>query len=220
MATETVENYLKALYTLSRESPAGEAGMTRLAATVGVTTGTATTMVKKLAAAKLVKYEKNRAVKLSAKGEKLALAVVRRHRIVETFLVRTLDLDWADVHEEAERLEHAVSDRLVDKLDAFLGHPGVDPHGDPIPGPDGLIRETALVALSACKLGAKLRVSRVLDQSGDFLRFVGRSGLRPGVIVSVAAVEAGAGTITLKVGAAAPVTLSNAAAAQVLVQPA
>lgn len=117
MASETVENYLKAIYSLCLESPAGEAGMTRLASSVGVTTGTATTMIKKLAAAKLVRYEKNKAVRLSAKGERLALSVVRRHRIVETFLVRTLGLDWADVHDEAERLEHAVSDRLVDKLD-------------------------------------------------------------------------------------------------------
>src|ERR1043165_5503845 len=144
MASETVENYLKAIYSLSAKSDSDQVSLGDLAAAVGVTPGTATTMVKKLALDRLAKYERYSGVALTAKGKQTALAVLRRHRLIETFLVRTLGMDWAEVHAEAERLEHALSDRLLQRLDAFLGHPAVDPHGDPIPDPRGRLRQTAL----------------------------------------------------------------------------
>ncbi|MBI5866658.1 MAG: metal-dependent transcriptional regulator, partial [Planctomycetes bacterium] len=137
MPSETAEDYLKAVLSLGRESPTGEAAMSRIAAIVGVTTGTATTMIKKLAAARLVRYERFGGVKLTSTGERAALNVLRRHRLVETFLVETLKLDWSVVHAEAERLEHAVSPLVLEALDNFLDRPSVDPHGAPTPDAKG-----------------------------------------------------------------------------------
>lgn len=225
MVTAAVENYLKAIYALQREGrdadSAGRpsAALGDLAAAVGVTPGTATTMVKKLAAQRLVKYERYAGVSLTAKGERAARQVLRRHRLIETFLVRTLGMDWSEVHDEAERLEHALSDRLLERLDRFLGHPAVDPHGDPIPDAHGRPRDMPLVAIARCKPGAKLRLARVLDQRAEFLRFLDRSGLRIDAVLTVESAEPGAGTICVRVGRGPIVALSDAAAASLLVEP-
>src|SRR5438046_8279 len=133
MASRTVENYLKALY--SEQQRAGDelVSMGRLASAMGVVPGTVTTMVKALADSGLVSYEPRGGVRLTRGGEQLALHVLRRHRLVELFLVKVLGLDWSEVHAEAEELEHAVSDKVLERIDALLEHPRVDPHGDPIP---------------------------------------------------------------------------------------
>lgn len=217
MATEAVENYLKAIYTLARESPDGEAGLTRLAAMVDVTPGTATTMVKKLAALRLVKYERYGGVMLTSKGERLALSVLRRHRILETFLVQTLGMDWAEVHDEAERLEHAVSDKMLDRLDAFLGRPSVDPHGDPIPDHQGHTRNMTLRTLAEIRAGRRVRVMRVTDQSASFLQFVARSGIQPGQRVHVESLSNEAGTVHVKPDGHEAISLSQSAARSLLV---
>ena len=189
MATETVENYLKAIYKLSSESTRGEAAMSRIALVLGVTTGTATTMVKKLAAAKLCRYERFGGVTLTAKGERIAVDVLRRHRIIETFLVETLKLDWSVVHAEAERLEHAVSPVVLEALDAHLGRPSVDPHGDPILDAEGRTREPRGEPLSSFPAGSRVRVTRITDQSEEFLSFVAMHGLRPGALAVVVFVD-------------------------------
>ncbi len=218
MASETVENYLKAIYTLCRESPAGEAGMTRLAASVGVTTGTATTMVKRLAAGKFVRYKRFGGVSLTSKGNRAALDIIRRHRLVETFLVETLKLDWSVVHAEAERLEHALSPVVLEALDAFLGYPGADPHGDPIPGADGRLRQTSpLVAIGDCKPGARVRLARVLNQGAEFLRFLDRHHLKLDAVLTIEAAESGAGTVTVRTEAGGTIAISEAAAGSLLV---
>ncbi len=218
MPTETVENYLKAIYTLGAESPEGEATVGRLAATLGVTAGTVTSMIKKLAEAKLAKYQRYGGVALSPKGKRAALNVLRRHRLIETFLVETLHLDWSEVHEEAERLEHAVSERLLERLDNFLGRPAVDPHGDPIPDHDGAIREPAVSPLSRVRPGVRVRIARIADQDPDFLRFIDRHGLRPGARVTVNAVDRHADSITLNVLRRPAVSLSLTAAAKLMVE--
>lgn len=220
MATETVENYVKAIYALRGRCEGPNVALGDVAAAVGVTPGTATTMVKKLARDRLAKYERYGGVALTARGEKMALAVLRRHRLIETFLVRTLGMDWSEVHDEAERLEHAVSDHLLEKLDDFLGHPAVDPHGDPIPGEDGRLREAALVAVARCKPGARVRLARVLDQRADFLRFLDRHQIRIGAVLTLERAEPGAGTVTVVVGGAGgkEVTIGEAAAANLLVE--
>ncbi len=216
MATETVENYLKAIFTLRKpgeedaQVPLGD-----VASAVGVTPGTATTMVKKLAGASLVKYERYGGVRLTAKGERAALAVLRRHRLIETFLVKTLGMDWSEVHADAERLEHALSDSLLERLDRFLGHPSVDPHGDPIPDIDGKFRAPHVVPVARCKAGAKLRLARVMDQSPEFLKFLDRNGLRIGAAVVVQSFEPGAGTMSLKVGSRT-VTIAERAAGNLM----
>ncbi|MCC6229877.1 MAG: metal-dependent transcriptional regulator [Phycisphaerales bacterium] len=198
MATETVENYLKALYTLTRESPTGEAGMKSLATLVGVTTGTATTMVKRLAAAKLARYERFGGVRLTSKGEAAAVDILRRHRLIETFLVQTLKLDWSVVHNEAERLEHAISPTVLEALDRHLGHPSHDPHGDPIPSAEGHLHEPGGRPLTDFTPGTRVRVVRIADQDSTFLTFVAGSGLRPGSLIEVRTLDSAAQTMSVQ----------------------
>src|SRR3954469_20129180 len=118
--------------------------MGRLATAMAVTPGTATTMIKAIAEANLVMYEPRTGVRLTKAGEQLALHVLRRHRLVELFLVKVLELDWSEVHEEAELLEHAISDKVLERIDSFLEHPSVDPHGDPIPTSKGKVNSPEL----------------------------------------------------------------------------
>jgi DtxR family Mn-dependent transcriptional regulator len=146
----------------------------------------------------------------------LALRVVRRHRLIELFLVKTLDLSWDEVHEEAEHMEHAVSDRLIDKIDEFLGHPDVDPHGDPIPRSDGTFETPASRTLAECRVGDHFRLARVLDQSPDFLRFLSNSGLSLGVAGQIVANSAQAGIVSVRVDGQ-ETTLGRAAAEKILV---
>src|SRR5881296_1896430 len=159
LPSSTVENYLKAIYqgqsTLSgaeRLVPMGQ-----VAAALGVTPGTATTMVKALAESGLAEYEPYSGVRLSAAGEKLAGLVLRRHRLVEAFLVQVMGMSWADVHDDAEQLEHVVSERLIDRIDEMLGRPTHDPHGDPIPSPNGEIAPIPIDSLLTCPTGAVLK---------------------------------------------------------------
>jgi DtxR family Mn-dependent transcriptional regulator len=218
MATETVENYLKAILTLSDESPDGEAGLARLAAVLGVTKGTATSMVKRLAEGRMVKAERYGGIRLTLKGRRAAVDVIRRHRLLETFLVRTLKLDWSVVHAEAERLEHAVSPTVIDAIDALLGHPAADPHGDPIPDRDGKVRPCASRPLCDCTVGSTVHVARVTDQDGAFLAFAARHGLRPGVSVKVLGVDPQAQSLLVQADGCEPVALAGAAAAKIAVQ--
>jgi len=218
MASETVENYLKAIYSLAAQAPGEQVSLGDLAGAVGVTPGTATTMVKKLARDKLARYERYAGVQLTPAGQRAALAVLRRHRLIETFLVRTLGMDWSEVHAEAERLEHAVSDRLLEKLDAFLGHPAADPHGDPIPDPRGRLRPSTLMSIAGCKSGKRVRLARVLDQSPAFLQFLDRHALAIGSPMVIQGSDPGAGTITVRSGDS-EITISESAAANLLVEP-
>ena len=227
MATETVENYLKAIDALERErAPSGKrtprdgkVSLGAVAAAVGVTPGTATTMVKGLAQKGLARYERYAGVRLTPKGQRMALAVLRRHRLIETFLVRTLGMDWGDVHEEAERLEHGLSDRLIDRLDQFLGRPAVDPHGDPIPDADGKMREPSVVSAAACADRTRGRVARVLDQRPEFLHFLSRHGLTPGASVVVEETDEATGTVRLNTGRGKSVVMARTAASNLMVQP-
>ena len=220
MATSTVEDYVKTLYLVhwaagvSNTVPVG-----RLAAAMGVVPGTATAMAKALAEAGLVEYESRSGVQLTAKGEHLALHVLRRHRLLELFLVDVLGLDWSVVHEEADRLEHAVSDRVLEKIDLFLGHPTVDPHGDPIPTSQGELDEPERTSLADCPVGVPQHVARVLNQNIAFLQFIERQGLRPGAVVTVEQREAAADASTVLVPGREPMSVSLAVAAQILVTP-
>src|SRR5215212_8927890 len=147
MPSSTVENYLKTLYSQQQHAGGGLVSMGAVAAAMKVAPGTATAMVKALADAGLADYEPRGGVRLSAKGEKLALHVLRRHRLVELFLVEVVGLDWAEVDEEAEELEHAISDKVLAKIDELLKFPQVDPHGDPIPSSKGKLPSRTLASL-------------------------------------------------------------------------
>lgn len=222
MPSSTVENYVKQIYI---EQQAAEVGpgqlvpMGKLAAAMGVVPGTATSMIKTLADSGLVEYEPRGGVRLSHGGEQLALHVLRRHRLVESFLVKVLGLDWSEVHEEAEELEHVISDKVLDRIDAYLGHPSVDPHGDPIPSAKGKVADTRRHAsLADCAPEKKFRVARVIDQDPAFLQFVERCGLMPGVSVIVQVRDQLADAIWVKTGDRRPVTLGTTAAAKILVE--
>src|SRR5262249_29955523 len=152
LPSSTVENYLKAIHLGQSELPAGErlVPMGHVATALGVTPGTATTMVKALAESGLAEYEPYSGVRLSSAGERLAGLVLRRHRLVELFLVQVMGMSWDEVHEEAEQLEHVVSERLIERIDRMLGRPTHDPHGDPIPTADGALTPRDLDTLLTC----------------------------------------------------------------------
>src|SRR5437762_1249253 len=185
VASSTVEDYLKQIYLEQQPLKEALVPMGRLAAAMAVTPGTATTMIKALAEANLVSYEPRSGVRLTRAGEQLALHVLRRHRLVELFLVKVLGLDWSEVHDEAEELEHAISQKVLDKIDKLLGHPSVDPHGDPIPSAKGKVSEERLAALPDVETGAKVRIARIVNQDAPFLQFLDRAGLKPGVVLTV-----------------------------------
>ena len=214
----TVENYLKAIF-LAQARPDVVVPMGQLAAALGVVPGTATTMVKALAESGLVEYEPYVGVRLTKGGRKLAALVLRRHRLIELFLVQVMGMSWAEVHEEAEHLEHAMSDRLVDRIDEMLGRPTVDPHGDPIPNEHGQLAAPQFDNLLTCALRVPVTVTRVIDQSVDFLRFVEHSQLKPGETVQVEDRDAAADRVTLA-RRGETIAIGARAAAKLMVRPA
>ena len=192
--------------------------MKRLADGVGVSPGTATAMVKTLARSGLIDYAPRDGSRLTAAGEQLALNVLRRHRLVEAFLVEVLKLDWSEVHGEAELLEHAISDKVLEKIDQLMGRPRVDPHGDPIPTDRGEIDETRFETLAQRASGDRLRIVRVIDQDARFLRFAERHGLVPGAELAVDRHDAEADAVTITAAPGAAVTLGVSAAGKIMVE--
>lgn len=216
MPSSTVENYLKAIL-LRTEGPEHIVPMGALAEALGVVPGTVTTMVKSMAEQGLLDHQARQGVRLTPAGRQVALAVLRKHRLVETFLVRTLKMDWAEVHDEAEALEHAVSERVLARIDAFLGHPTTDPHGDPIPDDAGNLAEDAAATLTTCALNKPLRVTRITDQSADFLEFVQKNGLKPGTRLRVVRREAASGVLHCEIRAGGAIALGLPEAAKIAV---
>jgi DtxR family Mn-dependent transcriptional regulator len=218
MATSTVENYLKHLLLLAEDSD-GLVPMGALASSLAVVPGTATTMVKALADEGLVDHKPRHGVRLTAEGRRVALNVLRKHRLVETFLVNVLKMDWSKVHVEAEQLEHAISDEVLDRLDALLGHPTADPHGDPIPSRQGKLDSQVYATLATCIVDKPLRIVRVTEQSSEFLQFAEQNGLQPGTNLRVTDRNLTAGLVTLRKASGRPVALSLVAAGKILVEP-
>lgn len=218
MATSTVEDYLKTIL-LAEARPAGLVSMGRIAEDLGVAPGTVTAMGKTLAQAGLVDYVPYSGVHLTEAGRRLALHVLRRHRLVELFLVQVLGMSWSEVHEEAEELEHAVSDRLIERMDEMLGFPSVDPHGDPIPDAEGLVEQPQLTNLPGCGVGERREVRRVGDQGVEFLRLLDRLGLVPGSSVTLVALDEVSDTVVVENAAGEQVQLGMRAAGKILVGP-
>jgi DtxR family transcriptional regulator, Mn-dependent transcriptional regulator len=218
--SSTVENYLKAIYKGAARLGPGERllPMGQLASAVGVTSGTATTMVKTLAESGLVEYEPYAGVALTAAGQKLAALVLRRHRLIELFLVRVMGYSWDEVHDEAEQLEHAVSDRLIDRIDEMLGRPEADPHGDPIPNAEGLVKPQESQTLLTCPLDRVVTVTRVMDQDREFLRFIEQHNLKPGEAIEVEARDAAADSVRVRGRNDQRITIGTRAASKLLVQ--
>lgn len=173
MLSVTEENYLKALYHLTvKKSGITGAGTNDLAHHVQVKPATANDMLKKLRDKELINYKKYGKITLTEKGKQLAVLIVRKHRLWETFLSQKLEFSWDEVHEVAEQLEHIQSDKLIERLDKFLGFPQFDPHGDAIPNANGILPENLSVSLSKAKIGEHYRVSGVLDTSNEFLHYL------------------------------------------------
>ena len=198
MPSSTVEQYIKKIY----QAMEGEDGelltMKRVVEAMEVTPGTATSMVKHLHEQQLLHYHPRQGVALTSKGQALALRMLRRHRLIETFLEQTLGYDWGEVHQDAETLEHAVSDLFVHRLDRHLGFPNVDPHGDPIPTAAGDYAEGSGVPLDRITPGTTVQVTRLRDDDPDFLDLMKIHNMVPGQNVLVERVDGVAGTITVR----------------------
>src|SRR6187401_2779716 len=219
LPSSTVENYLKAIYlgAMSLTPPQRLVPMGHLSSALGVVPGTATTMVKALAESGLVEYEPYVGVALTPAGEKLAALVLRRHRLIELFLVRMMGYGWDEVHDEAEQLEHVVSERLIERIDEMLGRPEADPHGDPIPSADGQLAHRALETLLTCPLNTPVTVARVTDQDAAFLRFIESHHLKPGQTIEVEERDEVSDSVRLKGKNDQRMTIGARAASKLLV---
>lgn len=217
MATSVVEDYLKCILAEQQRSE-GLVSMGRIGTALKVAPGTVTAMIKTLAESGLVDYEPYGGVRLSEAGRKLATHVQRRHRLIELFLVQVVGLDWSEVHDEAEHLEHAVSERLIEKIDELLGHPSADPHGDPIPDRLGRLVERTSFSLLVCPLRSDLRVVRVGDQSSAFLKLLERNGLAVGSRLQVAERSEAGDSVELSIPDRGAFTLGFKAAGKVYVK--
>jgi DtxR family Mn-dependent transcriptional regulator len=201
MPSESVENYLKAIYMIERRAVgAGRVKNKAIAESLALALPSVTSMLKSLAARGLLDYVPYRGVQLTEEGRSAALKVIRRHRLVELFLHETLELTWSEVHEEAERLEHALSDKLTDRMDTFLGYPTIDPHGDPIPTREGVMPATEGRSLLGVGVGATAVVTRVLTQDSAFLEYLAQKGIVLNTRVLIQEVAPFEGPITLAVG--------------------
>lgn len=218
MPTSTVEDYLKAIWLEEQRRPGQRVSTGLVAGALDVTPGTATAMMKTLSDSGLLTYEPYAGVRLTPAGTQLAMHVLRRHRLVELFLVEVMGMSWSEVHGEAEVLEHAVSDRLIERIDEMLGRPVADPHGDPIPTSHGTFHPgDEQVALTECPLDEDVAISRVVDQRPEFLRLLESGGLRPGRRVRVTARDPLADTVEILPERGTALRLGFRAASRVLV---
>lgn len=183
--TYTEENYLKAIYSIQENNGQGQVSVNEIADKMHTRPATVTDMIKKLSEKALIHYEKYRKIELSEEGKKIALTILRKHRLWETFLSKKLHFSWDEVHEVAEQLEHIQSEKLIDKLDEFLGFPEYDPHGDPIPKHNGEIPEFLSVPLSEAEIGESYKFVGVKDTSTAFLQHLQRHGLEMGITLKL-----------------------------------
>jgi DtxR family transcriptional regulator, Mn-dependent transcriptional regulator len=214
--TGPVEDYLKAIYELERSGEPAETNA--IARLLEIAPASVSGMMRRLAEQGLITHERYRGARLTAAGRRAALKTLRRHRVIEAYLTSALGYSWDRVHEEAERLEHAASDELIDRMAEAIGEPATDPHGAPIPTREGRLEERTLVPLSALETGETARVERVSDRNGDRLRYLAELGIVPGASVRV--IERGPfeGPIALQVRKAER-SIGPDLASQILVAP-
>ena len=200
--TAPAEDYLKAIYDIERGAPGESVATTELAQRLAIAPASVTGMVKRLADQGLIDHERYRGVRLTDRGRLAALRTLRRHRVIEAYLAKALGYAWDRVHDEAERLEHAASDELVDRMAAAIGEPTVDPHGAPIPTRDGIIEDVATRTLAELGEGERARVARVGDEDAERLRYLGSLGIVPGALVQVTRRAPYGGPIAIVAGGA------------------
>lgn len=216
--TTMTEDYLRAIYSVEEWDDDG-VGVTDLANIMGVVPSTASENVRKLRENGLVDHQPYGRVRLTKQGRLEAVQMVRRHRLLETFLQQHLGFSWDEVHEEAEELEHAVSERFIDKIDEVLGNPVLDPHGDPIPNKDGVIEPTSTMTVLTAELDTDLTVLRIRDGKPEVLRLFESRGLLPGSRIRVIDRSSGTGLISLEINGER-VDLPEALGATIRVRPA
>lgn len=218
--SDSTQNYLKIIWGIT-EHGTEPASTSVIAARAGLRQSSVSDAVKRLAAAGLVEHQRYGAIELTEQGREYAVSMVRRHRLIETFLVETLGYTWDQVHDEAEVLEHAVSDLMVERIDALLGHPTRDPHGDPIPSPTGEVESIAPHTLVDCSPGDRVLVERISDDDPQLLRFFAEHSITPGKRLAVTAADGKEAEQTATVnlvlpsGAILPLDVSAAAAVYV-----
>ncbi len=216
--TYTEENYLKAIYTIQHNNGNGEVSVNEIAERMQTRPATVTDMLRKLSDKKLINYEKYKKITLSDSGALIALSVLRKHRLWETFLHKKLHFSWDEVHEVAEQLEHIQSQKLVDKLDEFLGFPDYDPHGDPIPKSNGELPASSAHMLSESALQKKFKIVAVKDTSSLFLQQLERYGLKIGVTITITERLVYDNSITVKNEEGTAFQLSEKIATNILVK--
>ncbi len=194
----SVEDYLKAIFELGRDE--GSAVTTEVAARLGVATASVSAMVRRLTGQGLVSHERYGSLRLTKKGKTAALQLVRRHRVIEAYLVTALGYAWDEVHSEAERLEHAASPQLINRMAAAIGEPQVDPHGAPIPTAHGKLEEPKYRTLGDLAPGEKAKIVRVEDEDPELLRYLASLRFVPGATVSCLKREPYEGPLTIRVG--------------------
>jgi len=185
--SSAVEDYLKAIFEIQGEEGQGRVSTSALAERLGVARASVTGMLKKLSAMdpQLVRYERYHGAKLTPAGEKIALEVIRHHRLIECYLMEALDYSWDEVHLEADRLEHVISEEFEDRIADMLGHPDIDPHGHPIPDRDGTVREQEGIPLTQLRVGQQAYISRVSDHDPALLRYLDQLGFTLHVKIEV-----------------------------------
>lgn len=212
--TGPVEDYLKAIYELESRGTAAETNA--IAELLKIAPASVSGMMRRLAEQGLITHERYRGARLTASGRRAALKTLRRHRVIEAYLTSALGYSWDRVHDEAERLEHAASDELIDRMAAAIGEPETDPHGAPIPNRDGTLEERAAVSLATLQPGDSAKVARVSDKDAERLRYLAELGIIPGTTVNVIAREPYGGPIALRVGSSSR-TIGPELAEQILV---
>lgn len=198
--TRQAEDYLKVIYEI--EQGGSPAATTAIADELNIAAPSVSGMLVRLSRAGLVRVERYRGARLSTSGRVVALQLLRRHRVIESFLVTKLGYGWAEVHDEAERLEHAASAELIDRMADALGNPATDPHGAPIPTATGRVDERRLSSIADLPIGARAHVVRMSDRDPEFLRYLAKLGIVPGATVRVAGREPFNGPLALVVGRA------------------
>jgi DtxR family Mn-dependent transcriptional regulator len=216
MGSLTEENYIKSIYSLSLE--AGEVSVSELAKKLQVKLPTVNSMVKKLATKKLVSYAKYQGIKLTEKGKKEALAIIRKHRLTESFLVQIMGLGWEEVHDIAEQLEHIESERFFDRIDEMLGKPKVDPHGEPIPDVNGRIASKTRTSLSEVKEGATAKITAVGNDEKSFLDHLNSKALQIGDTVTVKKKEMFDGSLVIQTKSRKDTLLTHQVAERIWVE--
>lgn len=218
MNSPTEQNYLKAIFHLSNGSEA--VSTSAIAGYIHTTSATVTDMLKRLSEKNLIDYERYRGVKMTRKGEKVALNIIRKHRLWEVFLTQVLKFGWDEVHDMAEELEHVSSDELINRLEKYLGNPVADPHGDPIPDVSGHITKLHLSPLSAAEAGRKYRIAGVTDHRPDFLQFLSASQLIPGTVIRILQFRSFDQSMEIQVGRKEKIYLSHDVTRHLLTEPA